>query len=311
MNFNFYSKLAPVNRRTPSTRMLGHLACAITVIMWGFSFISTKKLLEIGMGPVEIYVYRFVIAYLMMLVFFHNRFRTDSWRDEGLFLICSVCGSSLYFIAENTALEYTTSSNVSLLTSLSPLFTVLLTSVFFVGRKVGRSMYLGSAIAVVGVACVIFNSSSSLEVHPIGDMLSLIAAACWAIYNLLILRLSANYDVGFITRRIFFYGIITSLPFLAFSPTLLNPIDVFTNGTALTNMLFLAVGASLLGFMLWSYAIKDLGAISAGNYLYFQPVVTMVAAVFILNEQVTVLGATGCALILGGLIIGEKGKKGK
>lgn len=307
MNLNFYSRLAPVrHKHSASFKIIGHLAAFITIVMWGLSFISTKILLDLGMGPVEIYIYRFAIAYLMMLAIFHKRFKSHSWRDEALFAMCALCGGSLYFIAENTALEYTLPSNVSLLTSMSPLFTALLSGLFFVNERPGRGMYIGSVLAFAGVACVIFNSSSNLEVHPLGDLLSILAAVGWAIYSIILRRLSTNYDVGFITRRIFFYGVITSLPFLAFSPTPVNPIEVFSHSEALLNMLFLALGASLLGFLLWSFSVKDLGAITSGNYMYLQPVVTMVASLIVFGDKITILGVSGCALILIGLWIGEK-----
>ena len=291
MNLNFYSRLAPVrHKHSASFKIIGHLAAFITIVMWGLSFISTKILLDLGMGPVEIYIYRFAIAYLMMLAIFHKRFKSHSWRDEALFAMCALCGGSLYFIAENTA----------------PLFTALLSGLFFVNERPGRGMYIGSVLAFAGVACVIFNSSSNLEVHPLGDLLSILAAVGWAIYSIILRRLSTNYDVGFITRRIFFYGVITSLPFLAFSPTPVNPIEVFSHSEALLNMLFLALGASLLGFLLWSFSVKDLGAITSGNYMYLQPVVTMVASLIVFGDKITILGVTGCALILIGLWIGEK-----
>ncbi|MBO5052608.1 MAG: DMT family transporter [Muribaculaceae bacterium] len=306
MNLNFYTHLAPKHNNSSSIKIIGHIAALITIIMWGFSFISTKILLDFGMGPVEIYIYRFVIAYLLMLAIYHKRFKSHSWRDEVLFILCALCGSSLYFIAENTALEYTLASNVSLLTSLSPIFTAILTGMFFANEKPGRGMYIGSSIAFIGVACVIFNSSTNLEVHPFGDILSIFAAIGWAIYSLLIRRLSANYDVGFITRRIFFYGLITSLPFLILSPSLANPIDIFTNFIPLINLLFLAVGASMLGFLLWAFSVKEIGAITTGNYMYLQPVITMIASVIVLHDNLSVLGIIGCTLILAGLWLGEK-----
>lgn len=273
--------------------------------MWGLSFISSKVLLDNGMGPVEIYIYRFVIAYLLILCISHKRFRCHSWRDEGMFALCGLTGGSLYFIAENTALEYTLVQNVSLLTSLSPLITAMLVGIMYANERPDKGMILGSAIAFLGVVCVIFNASVSLEVRPLGDILSLGAAFCWAIYSLVLRRVSANYDTWFITRKTFFYGIITALPFMCFSQTLSNPVHLISNTEVVVNLLFLGLGASLIGYLLWSIAVKYLGAIRANNFMYFQMVVTMIASYFILDEAITAIGIAGCVLIIGGLWVGD------
>ncbi len=311
MNFNIL-KLAPVGgKNVGKLKWLGHLAALVSVTMWGLSFVSTKVLLDKNgpaMGPVEIYIYRFTIAYLLILLVSHKHFKSYSWRDELLFMICGFCAGSIYFIAENTALEHTTTTNVSLLTSISPLFTAILMSFFYKTEKPSSGMYVGSAVAFIGVGFVIFNSASavSVEVNPLGDMLSLGAAVSWAIYSLVLRRLSTNYDAWTITRKTFFYGVVTSIPFLALSPNLGNPVELLTNPDVLINLGFLAIGASVIAYALWSVATRDLGAVTANNYMYFQSIITMIAAFFIINEGITIIGIIGCALIIGGLWMGEK-----
>ncbi len=283
-----------------------HLAAFLTVAFWGISFVSTKVLLDHGMGTVEIYIYRFVIAYLLVLAISHRRLFSHSWRDEGMFCLCGLCAGSIYFIAENTALQYTLTSNVSLLTSMSPLITALLVGFFFKSDKATPGMIIGSVVAFCGAACIIFNSSTKLEVNPLGDFLSIAAAFSWAIYSLILRRLNANYDTWFVTRKTFFYGVVTSLPFLFFAPSLNSPMALFADKDVVINILFLGLGASLIAYLMWSTAVKHLGPVKANNYLYLQPVITMIASLFILDEKITAVGILGCALILGGLILGDK-----
>lgn len=304
MNSNF--DLRTSSRRTSSTKgMMVNLAGFITITMWGLSFISSKVLLDNGLGPVEIYIYRFVLAYFLILIFSHKRFRCHSWRDEGLFALCGLTAGSIYFIAENTALEYTLVQNVSLLTALSPLITAFLAGLIYTNEKPGKGMLIGSSVAFLGVTCVIFNSSSSLEIHPIGDFLSIAAAFSWSVYSLILRRVSANYDSWFMTRKTFFYGIITALPFLIFSPQPGNPIEFLNNREIVINLLFLGIGASMIAYILWSFTVKYLGAIKANNFMYFQMIVTLFASHIILDEPITAVGIAGCALIIGGLWLGD------
>lgn len=304
MNSNLGTQ-TPRRNKSRAAGLMVNMAGSITILMWGLSFISTKVLLDHGMGPVEIYIYRFTMAYLVLLIFCHSRLKCYSWRDEGLFALCGLTGGSIYFIAENTALEYTLVQNVSLLTSLSPLITAILAGLMYSNEKPSRGMMTGSCIAFIGVGCVIFNSSTNVEVRPLGDLLSIAAAFSWAVYSMILRRLNSNYDVWFVTRKTFFYGVLTALPFLSFSPTLCNPLDVMSNTEVLMNMLFLGLGASMIAYVLWSYTVKYLGAVKANNFMYFQSVVTMIASYFILGEAITVIGALGCMLIIVGLWIGD------
>ena len=230
--------------------LLGHLGAVVAVSMWGYSFVSSKVLLENGMGPTQIYVCRFILAYLLILLLSHKRLFSDSWRDELSFATCGLCAGSIYFIAENTALEYTLTTNVSLLTSMSPLITALLAGMVYKTEKIGRGMIAGSMIAVCGVACVVFNSSSALEIRPLGDFLSLAAAFSWSVYSLILRRLNVVYDVWFISRKTFFYGLITAIPFLLFESGDVSVFDVIGRTSVWGNLIFLGVGASTVAYVL-------------------------------------------------------------
>lgn len=281
-----------------------HIGAMLIVLAWGVSFISTKVLLDYGLHPIEIYIYRFLLAYLFMLTVSHKQFASNSLRDEGLFIICGLCGGSIYYISENVALEYTLVSNVSLITSLSPIITAILLGALYKSERPGKGLYIGSTIAFVGVACVIFNSSFMLDIKPLGDLLALLAALTWAIYSLVLRKLNALYDAMFITRKTFFYGVVTALPFMAIEPEISSP-SLLIEPMVLGNLLFLALFASLLAFLLWTIVVGKLGAITANNYIYFQPVVTLVFSAIILDERVSAVGITGCCLILLGVWLSD------
>lgn len=284
---------------------LGHVAALITVAMWGYSFVSTKVLLENGMGPVQIYVCRFLLAYALVVLISHNRLWASNLREEGMFILCGICGGSIYFIAENFALRYTLTTNVSLLTSLSPLITVMLVGLVYKTEKLGKGTFIGSMIAIVGVGFVVFNSSTSVQVRPLGDFLSLAAACCWAVYSLILRQLNAHYDIWFISRKTFFYGCITAIPFLLVEHDSVNVLDIIWEPQIYGNLLFLGVGASTVGYVLWALVVKNLGAVKANNYMYFQPIMTLLVSSVVLGEHVSLAGYIGIFLILAGLWAGD------
>lgn len=306
----FYSQDCMQSRSKDSKKVLwlsliGHIAALVTVTMWGYSFVSSKVLLDYGIGPVHIYVYRFLIAYAIVACISHRRLWASNWREEGMFMLCGLCAGSLYFIAENTALEYTLTTNVSLLTSLSPLITAMLVGLVYKTEKLGLGTWFGSAVAIMGVGCVVFNSSSSMEVRPLGDFLALAAAVSWSFYSLILRSLNAHYDVWFISRKTFFYGILTALPFLLFESNSEPFADVIGAPQVYGNLLFLGLGASTIAYVLWALAVKKLGALMANNYMYLQSIVTLVVSAIVLGEHVSFIGYVGIVLIIGGLWAGE------
>lgn len=103
-------------------KTLGHLAAVFTVILWGTTFISTKVLLT-GFQPVEILFFRFLLGLAALTAVCPKRIKGTTWRQELTFAAAGLCGVTLYFLAENMALTYTTASNVGVIVSAAPLFT--------------------------------------------------------------------------------------------------------------------------------------------------------------------------------------------
>lgn len=247
-----------------------HLIAILTVAIWGLTFISTKVLINHGLTPQEIFFYRFLIAYLGIWVISPKRLFTNNWQDELWLVAGGIFGGSLYFFTENTALGITQASNVSFIICTAPLLTTILSLLFYKSEKASKGLIYGSLLALMGVGLIVFNGSFVLKISPIGDLLTLLAALSWAFYSLIIKKMAGRYPTVFITRKIFFYGVLTILP--AF---LLHPLQpdtaVLLQPAVLFNLLFLAVLASLICYVLWNVVLKQLGTVRASNYIYLNP----------------------------------------
>ena len=277
----------------------------VIVAIWGSTFVFTKMLLQAGLSPAQIFTLRFLIAYVCLLgySFFTRRFSlfTSSWKDELLMVALGVTGGSVYFLAENAAMLYTTATNTSLIVCSCPLFTMLLVALFYwhSERFTGRQL-LGSLLACAGMAVVVLNGHFVLHLSPLGDLLAFGACLCWAFYSLLIKMVVARYDDVFITRKVFGYGLLTILPYYWLYPGF-PTIRVLLDAQVLYNLLFLGVVASLLCFLVWNWVIRRLGAVEATNWVYVNPVSTIVFAWWLLDEQITVWFLLGTLLILTGM----------
>lgn len=291
-------------------RVLYHAVAFLVVAIWGSTFVYTKLLLLGGFSPAQIFTLRFIIAYVMLLVFCMwrgIRWLCDSWKDELLMQGLGISGGSLYFLAENEAMNHTTTTNTSLIVCLCPLFASLLIGLFYKSQRLNRTQIIGTIIAATGLVVVVMNGHFVLHLSPLGDTLAFIACICWAVYSLLMIPANAKYDTIFVTRKVFFYGLLSMIPYFIFFPGL-NVHKLFEQPALLWNLLFLGCVASTFCFLTWNWVMKKLGAIIVTNYVYFNPVTTILFAWLLLSEPITGYFIFGTVLILVGMYLSDKHK---
>ena len=281
-----------------------HLLAAITIIIWGTTYVSTKILINRGLSAVEIFLYRFLIAYLFTLLISHDKKWADNYKDEFWLFVCGLTGGSLFFLTENTALGMTLASNVSLIICTSPLFTVLLSFLIY-KTAIRKRVMLGSLIAILGVALVIFNGTFVFDINPAGDILTIIAAILWAVYCLVLKNLTSKYSTLFITRKVFFYGVLSLSSYLLFYPLEIRA-DLLLEPVILGNLLYLGLIASMLCYTMWNYAVKEFGASKTANYIYLVPFSTMLTSAVFIGESITFMSLSGAICIIVGVYIAEK-----
>ena len=261
-----------------------HVAAFAMILVWGISFLNTRVLLDAGLTPTEIFVARFTIAYLSLLAVCRFKERFTGWRDELLFVVCGIAGGSAYFIAENTALELTLISDVAVLVCTAPLTTALMGAIFYRDERITLLTCVGMIIAFVGSVMLALKDGLVWGDSILGDLLALLAAFVWAFYSMALKRLNRTYTTLFITRKLFFYGILSALPLLAMEDTQVN-------------------WATLKQPEVWGNLLY------LGLICYLSPIISMIAAAIWFGERTTVVAYIGCVLILAGVIIAEKFKR--
>lgn len=290
-----------------SNGLLGHVVALVIVMIWGGTFVNTRVLIDKGLSPEEIYVLRTLLAYVCIWFISPKKLFCDSLKDELIVSLLGIFGSSLYFLTENYALKLAVVNDVSFIVCTTPLVTIILALLFLKSVKASLPLVVGSVFALIGVALVIFNGHFVLHLDPLGDFLALAAAASWAIYSLVMKNFSSHYSPFFITRKVFFYGLITILPIFIIHPWTFPFKQLFTPSIGL-NLLYLGVVASFVCFAAWAWVITKLGALRASNYIYFNPVTTVITSAIVLNEHMTPIAYVGSAFILIGVFVANKAK---
>lgn len=293
--------------------LLAHLLAIVTMLIWGATFVSTKKLLINGLTPIQIFTMRFLLAYLLMSVsiLFSNgdilskRLFANNIPDEIMMMVLGITGGSGYFYSENMALEYTSASNVSLIVCSCPLFTLLLLKAIRNDVQLPFRVVCGSILAFMGVAFLIYNDQFVWRLSLKGDGLAFIACLMWSVYTLVLRPLNERYSSLFITRKVFFYGMLTTLPHY-FDANNLPDWQTLCSHAVAWRLLFLSVIASWACFAAWNHVVKKIGVIHSSNYIYLNPFGTVVLAMLILDELLTPALIVGAGLIFSGLFLSNE-----
>lgn len=288
-----------------------HIVAFLTVAVWGTTFVWTKLLIINGLSPAQIFTLRFIIAYVLLTGFSmwrgRHKWLSDNWRDELTMMALGLTGGSMYFLTENESLRFTTATNTSLIVCSCPLFAMLIIALFYRSERFSARQVWGSIVALAGMAAVVLNGHFVLHLSPLGDTLAFSACLCWALYTLLMKPVMGRYPAMFITRKVFFYGILTILPYYIFVPDMPSW-DVLMRPEVALNLLFLGSVASMLCYLTWSWCMKGLGAVVCTNWVYVNPITTIVAAWLILGEQITMYFLLGSVLIIAGMYLSSKKK---
>lgn len=303
----------------------GIFLAAISIFIWGITFVCTKYLLS-DFSSLEILFYRFIAAYVGLWLL-RPKFEKIAKRDNLLFALAALSGVILYQLSENIAIHFTNASNVSVIVSICPLFTAIISQIFLKEKHLSFWFIIGFLISITGVILVCLNGNTSLEFNPKGDLLALLSGICWGFYSMFVSLINKRkYDQICATRRIFFFAVIFMLPLslmgwglwhkgtnandfirsLYFITDKSINIARFSKLMNWVNLLFLGVFASGICFATWNKACNIVGTVKVSCGIYLIPVVTIIFAFFALGEKITFLGALGAIITITGLFISEK-----
>lgn len=313
-----------------SKKVLGIFLAAFSIFFWGITFVSTKYLLS-DFSSMEILTYRFISAYLGLWII-HPKFVKIAWRDNILYALAALSGVVLYQLSENIAIHFTNASNVSVIVSICPLFTAIISQIFLKEKHLSVSFIIGFVISITGVTLVCLNGNTALKFNPKGDLLALLSGICWGFYSMILsIANKRSYDSICASRRIFFFAVLIMIPLSLMGVGLevhgrnASPAEVsdlirslyftmdksvnaarFSNPWNVFNLLFLGVVANGICFTAWNKACQIAGTVKVNCAIYLIPVVTIIFAFFVLGEKITMLGAIGAIITIAGLFISER-----
>ncbi len=289
---------------------LKYLPGFVVALIWGSTFVISKIILGTGISPVQLIFCRFVLAYMALCVMCPKPYRMElSWTELKMFLI-GLTGGSLYFFLEYNGLKLSCATNVGLICATVPIVTALV-FIMLKMMQVTAKFIVGSLIALAGVACVVLNGVFELNLNPFGDLITFGAVVSWSIYSVLLSVMPKEVSELQVTRRLFFYGIITIVPMLFLDDKALSPAEIYDKmgWPHIFATLYLGLVASGASLWLWNVSFTKIGATATNNFLYLLPIVSAVSSAIFMSQEFTPWIVAGTLLIFFGLIIANNKQK--
>ncbi len=285
-----------MNKSSKNSLVLGLLSGLAAATIWGGMYVVSKVVMQV-IPPFSLIVLRLALGTLTLAILIVLRrgwavTRAQFWRIFGVGMIGY--GISLGFQFVGTDLS--TAANGSLVTSTTPAF-VLLFAALLLAERITLRRLLALLVATAGVVVVIDPRNAALSPSFFWGNLCLVAAALtWALYSVLIRRVTRETDVLTTTLIAFLGGLPVCLPISSWElvTTGLGRISLGVIG----GILFLGILSTALAMYLWNTAFAVLDAGLASLTVFAQPVVGTLLSVVFLGERITPL------FILGGVLIG-------
>ena len=276
--------------------VVGLLSGLTAASIWGGMYVVSKVVLEV-IPPFSLLAIRLILGALTLgiVIVFRRKtnFTTKQFRDSFLVGIVGY-GISLGFQFVGTKLS--TASNGALVTSATPAF-VLLFAPFLLKEKTTARGMIALAISSLGVIAVIDPRTADFSSSLFMGNLSLLAAALtWALYSVLVRRVSRSADL-LISSAVMLVGGIPSSLFVSYFEINNQGIGEITFGVVL-GVLFIGIVSTALAMFLWNFAFAQLPAAIASLTFFAQPVIGTLLGWSFLGEKITPL------FLLGGILIG-------
>jgi len=285
------------------------LLMLVLILFWGSSFVVVKVALKEGLTPISIATFRFLVAgALFILSLLYTKANSRSYRlavdksDVLTLLVLALTGVTFFFIAQYTGIELAGASIAAILvTLLSPILITIVSSQLL-KERLERRQAIGIGVAAIGAFIIITGGTLTFQNEPnffLGSLILLSTPFLWAAYSLLGKKIMDKYDPFLVVSYVNVLGGLCLIPF-SLAEHSINEITTMSLNAWLA-ILYLSVTCSLIGYFIWFYVIKHIGAAVTSTFLFGEPIITVVFAVSFVGERVNAFIIGGGALIFLGV----------
>lgn len=277
----------------------------VLIFFWGSSFVVVKIVLAEGLTPVAVATFRFLIAGGLFLValLFERSMDSDyrllvEKRDFPTLLFLAFTGVTFFFTFQYMGIQMAGASVAAIFVCLLSPILIAILSAKILEEKLTKKQVAGIGIAAMGTFLVITEGVLSFQTSReffFGSLILLSTPILWTAYSLVGKRVLEKYDSFLIVAYVTMLGGLFLLPFSLAENSLHWMFTMSFH--AWFAILFLSLTCSLMGYYIWFYVLKQVGAAVASSFLFGEPLVTVLLAMIIIGEEASLF------VLLGGILI--------
>ena len=276
----------------------------LAMLFWSFSFVWIKIVYTVY-NPITTVILRLIISTILLFVIGKGlkRIETIEKKDRMQLLLLAFFEPFLYFMGESFGLKLVSSTLGAVIISTIPLFSPI-AAYFFHREKIGFMGVIGIIISIVGVSVIIFNKDLNLIASPLGIALMFLAVGAAVGYSIVLKKLAAKYNPVSLISYQNLLGIFFFLP-LFFTFEYQHFITAIPTTEVMISILELAIFASSLAFIFFTYGLNHLGITKSNIFINAIPVFTAIFAYFVLGELLNFQKMVGITIVISGLFLSQ------
>ena len=277
------------------------------MVLWAGNFVVVKGALT-ELPPVGFTMLRFCLASVVLLA-------VCRWREGALALprrdlaqlaALGALGFAIYQALWTTALDHTTAADSALLIAATPVVTALVAGAIR-SDELTPLMLLGAAVSFAGVALVVLSGSDGgFGARAFGNVLTLIAAACWAVYVAFAAPVLRRHSPLRTTAWTVTFGTLFLIPLGAWDLLQGQPQPT---GASVLAILYAGLLSVAVGNVLQFWGVQVLGPTRAVNFQFLVPALAVVLAAIFLHEHIRAEQVIGGLVIVLGIVV-ARGARG-
>jgi len=282
---------------------MSYLLLVLTTLFWSGNFVISRGM-HAEIPPFTLSFWRWMTAFLILLLFAvsHLWRQRELARSHSRFLIIQgLLGVAGFNTMVYLAMQTTTAINAVLVNSCIPVLIAVCSWLLYKEVMSVRQCF-GVLISLTGVLLIIAHGQLAhlLQVSfNRGDLYMLAAALIWALYSANLKRYPQGLHPLAYQSAIVIVGLVVLLPLYLYELAGGQVMNVTTASVA--TIVYVALFASILAYIFWNRAVRDVGANKAGPFIHLMPVFSTILAVIFLGEKIHAYHIQGIALIFSGI----------
>ncbi len=282
-----------------------YLFLALTILIWGNSFVVVQIAINDGASPIMIAMARFLVASSIFAVYvLVRRPKVPDRSDLRMFSVLAFIGVGIYYFFQYYGVKLAGPAISSILVTLLCPIMIFSISYFRLGERITGTQKVGLGVSAVGSFFVITNGDLAFIENwegMVGGSFGIVCAVLWAVYTVEGKKLVRKYEPFTATAYVSLMGTAMMAPFAALDLAVFGPSPIPLS--MIIAALYLGVLCTAVGYVLWFKALTGLTASSTGATLYAEPVVTVLFAWLLLGSGLGWTAAAGGVLVLIGVLL--------